>query len=124
MALNIPTESQEQQALFRWAAYAAGKYPELALMYHVPNEGKRTMVTGHRMRTEGMKSGVPDICLPVARGGYHALYIEMKRTKRGALSESQRWWLDKLSAQNNKAIMCKGWEAARMAIEEYLNMER
>ena len=40
------------------------------------------MATGGRLRAEGLKSGVPDLCLPSAHGEYHGLYIEMKRTKR------------------------------------------
>ena len=68
-ASPIPTESAEQQTLFQWARMQSGKYPELELLYHVPNEGKRSHKTGARMKAEGLKSGVPDICLPVARGG-------------------------------------------------------
>jgi hypothetical protein len=37
--IGAPTEAQEQEALFRWAAYNRAKYPALALMYHIPNEG-------------------------------------------------------------------------------------
>ena len=64
---TTPTESEEQQTLFRWAAMQCGKYPELALMFHIPNEGKRSWMTGGRMKAEGLKSGVPDIFLPVPR---------------------------------------------------------
>lgn len=38
---NTPSEDVEQAQLFTWAAYASGKYPELALMHHIPNGGKR-----------------------------------------------------------------------------------
>lgn len=116
----LPTESQEQRALFCWAAYQQPRHPELRLMYHVPNEGKRTGATGARMRAEGLRPGVPDICLPVARGGYHALYIELKRLRGGRLSEDQRAWLSALSTAGNKAVVCRGWEAARKEIERYL----
>lgn len=75
----VPTETVEQQWLFQWARAEAGRHPELALMYHIPNEGKRSRTGGQRAVAEGLKSGVPDICLPVARGGAHGLYIEMKR---------------------------------------------
>ena len=43
MKKQVPTESEEQQTLFRWAAMQSGKYPELALMFHIPNEGKLTL---------------------------------------------------------------------------------
>lgn len=118
-----PTESIEQQSLFRWADYQSGKYPELALMYHVPNEGKRSRTTGGRMRAEGLKSGVPDICLPVPRGKYHGLYIEMKRTEGGTLSAQQTKWLEALTRQGYCAAVCMGWEAAAEVIEKYLKQE-
>lgn len=39
--LPVPTEAQEQMTLFSWAAMQSGKYPELKLLYHVPNGGSR-----------------------------------------------------------------------------------
>ena len=80
-ALPIPTESEEQQTVMEWAEAASGRWPELRLLYRVPNEGQRSMATGGRLRAEGLKSGVPDLCLPSAHGQYHGLYIEMKRTQ-------------------------------------------
>lgn len=118
--MTIPTEAEEQRALFRWAALAAGARPELRLLYHIPNEGRRSVVTGARMKAEGMKPGVPDICLPVARGGYHALYIELKRIKGGRATDAQKQWIAALNAEGNRAVLCKGWDAAREEIERYL----
>ena len=86
-----PTEDTEQICLFRWAALQSSKYPELALMYHIPNGGKRSKSEAARFRTMGVKAGVPDIFLPVKRSGhwltgpsdmiapYNGLYIELKR---------------------------------------------
>lgn len=39
--MPVPTEAQEQMTLFSWAAMQSGKYPELNLLYHVPNGGSR-----------------------------------------------------------------------------------
>lgn len=72
MKIKTASESIEQQNLFEWAKIFSGKYPELTLLYHIPNEGKRSLKEGARMKAEGLKAGVPDLCLPVARGGYHA----------------------------------------------------
>ena len=67
-SLPVPTESAEQQCLFRWAVFQSGRFPELALLYHVPNGGSRKKAEAGRFRAEGVKAGVPDLCLPVARG--------------------------------------------------------
>lgn len=83
--LPVPTEAQEQITLFSWAAVQA--IPELALLYHIPNGGSRHKAEAARLRAEGVRSGVPDLCLPVPRGGCHGLYIELKRLRGGRLSE-------------------------------------
>lgn len=117
-----PTEAQEQKALFEWAEWAKRRHPELALMYHIPNEARRSYALGKEMKAQGLRSGVPDICLPVPRGGYGALYIEMKRRKDSRLSDNQRGWINGLNRAGNRAVVCKGWEQAKQEIETYLNL--
>lgn len=118
--MPVPTEAQEQMTLFSWAAMQSGKYPELNLLYHVPNGGSRHKAEAGRLRAEGVKAGVHDLCLPVARGQYHGLYIELKRQRGGRTSDHQSEWLDALSAQGYKAALCYGWEQAAGTIIEYL----
>lgn len=115
-----PREADEQKLLFEWAEYAEVLHPELELLHHLVNEGKRSYRSGYELRKQGMRAGVPDICLPVPRGGYGALYIEMKRKKGGTVSEQQRWWIDKLNAVGNKAVVCHGFDEAKDAILAYL----
>lgn len=120
----VPTESVEQQALFRWAAYQYGAHPELALLYHVPNGGGRSRAEAGRFKGEGVKAGVPDLCLPVARGPYHGLYIELKRLEGGRLHPEQKRWLEALAGQGYAAVVCKGWEEAVAQILGYLGMKQ
>lgn len=115
-----PKEESEQAMLFNWAQMARGKYPELDLMYAIPNGGYRTIKTAKAMKATGVKAGIPDICLPVARKGYHALYIEMKRRKGGTLSVAQKAMLNALSDQGNMAIVCHGMDEAIEALKNYL----
>lgn len=118
ISLPVPTEAQEQITLFSWAAVQA--IPELALLYHIPNGGSRHKAEAARLRAEGVRSGVPDLCLPVPRGGFHGLYIELKRLRGGRLSEQQRAWLDALGKQGYAVAVCKGWEEAAETIQRYL----
>lgn len=120
-ASPIPTESAEQQLLFRWAKMQSGKYPELTLLYHIPNEGKRSHKTGERMKAEGLKSGVPDICLPVACGGHHGLYIELKRVKNSRVTVAQMAWIEALTRQGYVAAVCRGADEAIELITRYLS---
>jgi hypothetical protein len=119
-AAPAPTEAQEQEALFRWAAFARGKHPELALLYHIPNGGSRHKLEAANMKRQGVRAGVPDLCLPVPRGGYGALYIELKRTRGGRLNSEQENWLEMLRTAGNAAVVCYGWEDAKAQIEAYL----
>ena len=123
MKKQVPTESEEQQTLFRWAAMQSGKYPELALMFHIPNEGKRSWMTGGRMKAEGLKSGVPDIFLPVSNGREHGLFIEMKRRKGGTVSTSQKERMKMLTAEGYRCVVAKGCQEAIDAIMRYMNGE-
>ena len=120
MIKPIPTEAQEQMAVFEWAEWNMTKYPELALMFHIPNESNVPVQYRVKLKKMGLKSGVPDICLPVARSGYHALYIEMKRTKGSTTSDAQKWTIAKLNKAGNMAIICYGAEQAIENIIEYL----
>ena len=120
----VPTESQEQQTFFQWAHLQSWKYPELRLLYHVPNGGSRNKAEAGRLKAEGVKPGVPDICLPVPRGDYHGLYIELKRQKGGSLTPEQENWINALSEQGYLAIVCKGWHEASESIIQYLKPKR
>ena len=115
-----PSESVEQQHLFTWAAFHAGKYPELELLHHIPNGGSRTKSEAGRFKAEGVKAGVPDVCLPVARNGWHGLYIEMKK-QGGTVSKEQSKWLHSLLQQGYLTAVCYGWEVAAQIIKDYLD---
>lgn len=120
MRAQIPTEANEQAALFEWSEIAQLRWPELRLMHHIPNGGSRDPREAHNLKRQGVKAGVPDICLPVARGGYHGMYIELKRKKGWRLSGEQIEWVHDLNAEGYKAIVCMGWEQAKETIEKYL----
>ena len=120
-ASPVPTESAEQRTLFERAARMCGRWPELRLMYHIPNEGKRTVRGGARLKAEGLKSGVPDICLPVARGEHHGLYIELQRRKNARVTKEQLEWIEELVAQGYVAAVCRGCDEAIDVITGYLS---
>jgi len=112
-------EHVEQVALMRWAMFARARFPELVLLYAVPNGGHRHKATAARLKAEGVRRGVPDVCLPVARSGAHGLYIELK-TERGKATFEQLGWIRALRRQGYVAEVCHGWESARSMIEHYL----
>ncbi len=118
------TELQHQQMVIKWSQQLPVRqmYPELKMLYHVPNERKCNAIQGKMLKLAGVKSGIPDLTLPVARGQYHGLYIEMKADK-GKISENQKWWINELKKQNYLAIVCYGWEEAVECLKGYLQLK-
>jgi hypothetical protein len=89
-------------------------------MFHIPNGGLRNKPVAVRLTAEGVRRGVPDICLPVARGGFHGLYIELKRREKWKISDEQENWLKALAKEGYSAFVCFGCEEAKATIEAYL----
>ena len=88
--------------------------------YHIPNGGSRNRIEAHNLKLQGVKAGVPDICLPVPCGDYHGLYIELKRTKGGIVSDAQKEWIEMLNGRGYLAVVAKGATEAIKVITEYL----
>lgn len=126
---KVGTEHAHQVALFCWAALAAADLPELRLMFAIPNGGERNKIVAARLKAEGVKASVPDIFLPVARGKWHGLFIELKklgakRSDAGRASREQLEMIEKLRGQGFGACVCVGWEAARDTLLGYLRWEQ
>lgn len=165
-------EHGEQAALLAWCAMAArfgdhlanlmttydGRMakelpnefaiPQLKLLFAINNAvGRNSVQHGARNKAEGVKSGIPDLLLPVAKiysvkrkpdlalnvlGQYeitqhHGLFVEMKR--RSAYSETnqlagtsteQKHWIGALAVEQYAVAVCYGWQHARDTILQYL----
>lgn len=117
------TEAQHQANVIKWSQQPSvrAQWPELALLHHIPNGGTRDPIEGKHLKQQGVKSGVPDLSLPVARGKYHGLYIEMK-TETGRPTAEQKWWGEQLLAQGYMWEVCHGWQSAVRVLEWYLSL--
>lgn len=74
------TEHGAQSALMQWVALEGiHEIPDLDLLFAIPNGGDRRPSEGAKMRAEGVRPGVPDLCWAVPCPPVHGLYIEMKR---------------------------------------------
>lgn len=113
------SEATEQETLIQWCEWQQASHPELKLIYHIPNGGSRNTLEAANLKRQGVKAGVPDLCLPVARAGFHGLYIEMKYG-RNKTTENQKEWLEELTAQGYFTAVCYGAEEAERIIARYL----
>lgn len=126
---SVPSEHDEQCSLMQWAEVATwGAAPEhraaLDLLHAIPNGGQRHVAVAAKLKAEGVRPGVPDLCLPArsADGQWPCLWIELKRTKGGRTSKAQAEWHEALHAQGHRVEVARGWVEAARLIVEYLGM--
>ena len=118
---GTPLEAEEQVKIFQWAEFMQSSKPQLKNLYAVPNGGRRDRVEAAHLKRQGVKSGVPDICLAYPSGVYHGLYIELKVGKNKP-TDNQEEWIRNLRSAGYMAVVCYGFEQARETIEKYLRL--
>lgn len=114
----LPSESQEAASLMQWAALhpICKKY-----LIHIPNEGLRSVVTGYRLKREGLKKGVSDYFLAYPSNDKGGLWIELKRRQKSRLTPFQSNFIIDMKDVGYGAFVAYGWEDAKNIIENYLN---
>ena len=112
--MKCPTEEQEQIKLAEyldWKGYC---------WCHVPNGGNRNVVTGAKLKKQGVKPGVPDVLIFDNLGNVDVsgISIELKRKKGGQVSKYQKEWLNKLENKGWLTRVCRGADEAIDWLEE------
>ena len=100
-------EHIEQVNFVNWFKY---NYPTIKIMA-IPNGGKRSISVAKKLKSEGGSRGVPDLFIPELK-----LWIEMKKVKGGSTSKEQKEWIEYLNGCGYKAVVCKGFLAAKQCI--------
>jgi len=113
------TEHSQQAALFAWVAQQTD-YPELKLAFAIPNGGLRDKVTAARLKAEGAKAGVWDIFLPVPRGRWHGLFVEMKVGDNKLTTKQEEF--EKSLENNYMFVVCYDWRPAKTLMIHYLEL--
>lgn len=68
-------------------------------------------------KLEGVRSGVPDMIIVLKD---KVLFLEMKRTKGGTVSDSQKVWLDAVKDKTTVSAVAKGFGEAEKIIKELI----
>ena len=110
-------EHDEQAALFR-RIDAHPVWAELPI-YAVPNGGYRTKATAAKLKAEGVRAGVPDISIDVARGDWHGMRIEMK-VKPNKPTDAQVAFMKRLMRQGILTVVCYSADEAWAELSSYL----
>lgn len=133
MAKNRSLEHDEQVTLINWAdsmpLHGAPADSIGAYLYAIPNGARVAMGTAKKLKAEGLRAGVPDLCLALPSADYHGLYIELKKQRQHydgmaaaarAVSPDQRVWHSRLERCGYRVEVCYGWEEARDVILDYV----
>jgi hypothetical protein len=89
----IDLEHQVQKAICQYLDLRGVCY------FAIPNGGKRNLITATKLKAEGVKAGVPDIC--IVAGGGMAYFLEVKRPAsttggKGRLSPVQKEMIERI----------------------------
>ena len=113
------SEDAEQQIVIQWARMRMQRWPELALLHHIPNGGSRNRKEAVKLKRMGVLAGVPDLHLPVARAGYNSLYIEMKYGDN-RLQKTQKEFLKAAAVEGNYCCVCYTADDAIEVLQSYM----
>lgn len=115
------SEHDQQVALIRW--FELSHRSLAGRLVATPNGGQRHPAVAARLKAEGVRRGFPDLHLPVAMGGFHGLFIELKK-QGGRATPEQKDWLSFLESAGYRAELCIGWQAAAAVIDDYLGVKK
>jgi len=113
------SEHDTQAAFFEWASHQ--RFPGIELLHATPNGGARHPAVAAKLKKEGVKTGVPDVSWPVARGGFIGLAIEFKHGN-GNPSKEQRERITALQKEGWCVALCWDWQAAARLLSGYAGM--
>lgn len=107
------SEESLQIACVNWFRY---QYPEPKyLIFAVPNGGKRNIITAVKMKKQGVRAGIPDLCI-MTQG--KMFFIEMKIGKN-QLTENQIEIISMINDFGFKTYVARSFEE----FEKICNLE-
>jgi hypothetical protein len=114
-------ESDLQRALVTWCRMRSDG---AELIFAIPNGGKRDAKEAMSLKHQGVTAGVPDLFLPVMRGGYGGLFIELKNPNgKGVISKEQIIMMEKLKDEGYFAFVSHDFEMCKNRISLYLGQK-
>ena len=111
-------EHDIQVACIEWCLWSQSKYPGLEYIFAIPNGGHRHIGTAIRLKNEGVKPGVPDLFLPVAKRNFNGLFLEIK-TPKGAVSKPQEKFMSGVISLGFLACIIRSIDDFTKTIEWY-----
>tara|TARA_R100000908_G_C3728287_1_gene128540 strand:+ start:32 stop:406 length:375 start_codon:yes stop_codon:yes gene_type:complete len=119
--------NQEEEVQKAVVQYLKLKYPKIR--YCASLGGIRTSFKqAVKAKATGYVKGFPDlqICMPtheggIGGGGYHGLFLEIKKDKKSYPTKEQKEWIAYLNDVGYCARVTKGVDESIQVIDDYLN---
>lgn len=112
--INLAGDEQSLQASMIDLFHALGVFKR-AIVFSIPNEGKRTKTTAGRLKAMGLLPGIADLCI-IFEGRAH--FAEVK-TQRGRLSTRQKDFRDLCERFGVPWAIFRSVEEAKRQLEEW-----
>ena len=108
--MNKPEQALQRAILtLLWRQYPAG------FVFHVPNGGKRGRIEAYNLKLNGVKAGVPDLC--VIRPGGRVGWIEVKAGT--GVSEAQEKLHAEWRLKGHEVHVVESLDALGVIIEQW-----
>ena len=117
-------EFNDQCFFFTQLRYRERHQPEIGLIFATLNGIRLTPGLAKKAKAAGNKAGVPDVVVPIARGGYFGLYIEFKKEHGDPPPRHQLAFHTSLREQGYKVVVAYGHIAQMDALNAYLTLPR
>jgi len=112
----MSSEHLEQVTAVNWFKK---QFPS-ALIFAIPNGELRAISVAQRLKSEGVLSGIPDLCIIFENG--KVLWVEMKKTKGGTISKNQKEIHAKFQELKQNLVICKGYLDFIDKINKFLSL--
>lgn len=115
--LPVPTEHEEAVILTEYLNLLQTR-GHIVLFSHIPHETfTRSWNTKRKNKAEGVHKGVPDYLIITKT---KIVFLELKRSKGGRVSEEQAKWLLALSLRGALVSICNGFSEAKQFIDSVI----
>lgn len=124
-----PLEREEQATYFGWLHYLKHDTVRVGeFAFAIPNgsylagDASRRAIQGAALRRQGVRAGVPDVCLALPVKPWHGLFLEFKRigAPRPQPGDDQSIWHARLRMMGFYVAVVFGFEQAKAITLEYL----
>jgi len=116
-AAKLATYLTEEQIQVQVAQYLDAKLPRDWRWFHSPNGGHRLKSVAAKLKAQGVKPGVPDVCILRPNGS--PLWIELKAFG-GVLTVSQKDFMSWAIAAKQPFKVCRSVGEVEVFLKEFL----